>query len=132
MTRAANPSARASAAEPPMVRERACMMPPGRRDERVRAKLRQGYVAPARGNRHEIVKTRGPLCAAGTWSAILPWRSVLRRMQLPAHILAFPRRFRAALALAWLLSASGCGFHLQGAGTLPPAMARTFVDTNRP
>ena len=54
------------------------------------------------------------------------------RMQQLAHILAAPRRIRAALALAWLLAASGCGFHLQGAGTLPPAMARTFVDTDRP
>jgi len=53
-------------------------------------------------------------------------------MQLLAHMLAVPRRLRAALALAWLLAASGCGFHLQGAGTLPPAMARTFVDTDRP
>src|SRR6185503_2500748 len=132
MTRAANPSARASAAEQPMTRERACMMPPCRVDERVRANLRQDYVAPARRNRHEIVKRRRPLCAAGTRSAILPWRSALRRMHPLAHILAVPRRLRAALALAWLLAASGCGFHLQGAGTLPPAMARTFVDTDRP
>ena len=37
-----------------------------------------------------------------------------------------------SLALAWLVAASGCGFHLQGAGTLPPSMSRTFVDTDRP
>jgi LPS-assembly lipoprotein len=39
---------------------------------------------------------------------------------------------RASLALAWLLAAAGCGFHLQGAGSLPQSMARTFVDTQRP
>lgn len=27
---------------------------------------------------------------------------------------------------------SGCGFHLQGAGSLPPAMQRTYIDTRRP
>ena len=53
-------------------------------------------------------------------------------MQQLAHILAVPHRIRAALALAWLLAAAGCGFQLQGAGTLPPAMSRTFVDTDRP
>jgi LPS-assembly lipoprotein len=42
------------------------------------------------------------------------------------------RGARASL-VAWLaLAAAGCGFHLQGAGTLPPAMSRTFVDTDRP
>lgn len=49
-----------------------------------------------------------------------------------AYIFAVPRSVRAALTLAWLLAACGCGFHLQGAGTLPPAMARTYVDTDRP
>ena len=34
------------------------------------------------------------------------------------------------MGLAVLLAA--CGFHLQGTGTLPPAMARTYVDTERP
>jgi LPS-assembly lipoprotein len=33
---------------------------------------------------------------------------------------------RVALLLG-LLALAGCGFHLQGAGTLPPAMSRTFV-----
>jgi LPS-assembly lipoprotein len=37
----------------------------------------------------------------------------------------------ASLALAWLLAVSGCGFHLQGAGTLPSAMARTYVEAER-
>jgi LPS-assembly lipoprotein len=41
------------------------------------------------------------------------------------------RRARAA-ALVAALALPGCGFHLQGAGSLPPAMARTYVDTNRP
>jgi len=36
----------------------------------------------------------------------------------------------AAVALA--ATFSGCGFHLQGAGSLPAAMQRTFVDTKRP
>src|SRR5262245_59347689 len=53
-------------------------------------------------------------------------------MQQSIWILAVLRRVRAALALAWLLALGGCGFHLQGAGTLPPAMARTYVDTDRP
>jgi LPS-assembly lipoprotein len=41
------------------------------------------------------------------------------------------RLARAALAsLAAVLG--GCGFHLQGAGTLPAAMARTYVDSTHP
>jgi LPS-assembly lipoprotein len=39
---------------------------------------------------------------------------------------------RASFALGALLAAHGCGFHLQGAGTLPAAMTRTYVDTERP
>lgn len=42
------------------------------------------------------------------------------------------RGARASLAAVLALFAAGCGFHLQGAGTLPPAMSRTFVDTDRP
>jgi len=53
-------------------------------------------------------------------------------MRLFAYILSLSRSVRGLLVLAWLLAAAGCGFHLQGAGTLPPAMARTFVDTDRP
>lgn len=30
------------------------------------------------------------------------------------------------------LAVAGCGFHLQGAGSLPPAMTRTFIETKRP
>jgi LPS-assembly lipoprotein len=52
-------------------------------------------------------------------------------MQHLAPILAVPRRVCAALAFAWLLTAAGCGFHLQGAGTLPSAMMRTYVETDR-
>ena len=40
------------------------------------------------------------------------------------------RAFAAAAAVAAL--AAGCGFHLQGAGTLPPSMAKTFVRTRAP
>lgn len=53
-------------------------------------------------------------------------------MQTRVHIFVAPRSVCAALALACALAAAGCGFHLQGAGTLPPAMARTFVDSDRP
>jgi LPS-assembly lipoprotein len=40
------------------------------------------------------------------------------------------RALAAAAALAVL--AAGCGFHLQGAGTLPSAMAKTYVRTRAP
>src|SRR5262245_33320608 len=54
-------------------------------------------------------------------------------MQQSIRILAVLRRVRAAaVALVWPLALAGCGFHLQGAGTLPPAMTRTYVDTDRP
>src|SRR5687768_7504110 len=65
-------------------------------------------------------------------SAILPRTPPYVRMPMSTSILAISRRMRASLAIAWLLAASGCGFHLQGAGTLPAEMARTFVDTDRP
>ena len=42
------------------------------------------------------------------------------------------RGVRASLAAGLALLAAGCGFQLQGTGTLPPGMARTYVDTNRP
>jgi LPS-assembly lipoprotein len=45
---------------------------------------------------------------------------------------SFKRGVRASAALVIALAAQGCGFHLQGAGTLPAAMARTYVDTERP
>jgi LPS-assembly lipoprotein len=41
-------------------------------------------------------------------------------------------RARASLGAALVLALAGCGFHLQGAGTLPVEMTRTFVDTDRP
>jgi LPS-assembly lipoprotein len=47
---------------------------------------------------------------------------------------AFFSRFcvvRIAPILA-LVTVAGCGFHLQGSGALPPAMARTYIDTHRP
>jgi LPS-assembly lipoprotein len=49
-----------------------------------------------------------------------------------ATFFAPQRHVRACAALGLLLALSGCGFHLQGAGSLPPAMAKTFVDTTRP
>jgi LPS-assembly lipoprotein len=42
------------------------------------------------------------------------------------------RGVRASLAVVLSLAAAGCGFQLQGAGTLPQGMARTYVDTERP
>jgi LPS-assembly lipoprotein len=42
------------------------------------------------------------------------------------------RGVRASLALGLALASTACGFHLQGAGTLPAAMSRTYVDTDRP
>ena len=42
------------------------------------------------------------------------------------------RGARASFAAFFAVAVAGCGFHLQGAGTLPPAMARTYVDTDRP
>jgi LPS-assembly lipoprotein len=49
--------------------------------------------------------------------AILP-RALARHMITPSRI----------VVLSVALLAAGCGFHLQGAGTLPAAMARTYVD----
>jgi LPS-assembly lipoprotein len=42
------------------------------------------------------------------------------------------RGVRASLFVAVLLASHGCGFHLQGTGTLPSSMMRTYVDTERP
>jgi LPS-assembly lipoprotein len=42
------------------------------------------------------------------------------------------RSLQALLLATGALAAAGCGFHLQGAGTLPASMARTYVDTRRP
>lgn len=38
----------------------------------------------------------------------------------------------ASCVLAGALSAGACGFHLQGAGTLPTAMAKTYLQTSDP
>jgi LPS-assembly lipoprotein len=56
---------------------------------------------------------------------------VPRKQQLVGFSRA-SRGARASLGLALALGLAGCGFHLQGAGTLPPAMAQTYVDTDRP
>jgi LPS-assembly lipoprotein len=39
---------------------------------------------------------------------------------------------RVAGALGALLAFAGCGFHLQGAGSLPPALAKTYIATSSP
>jgi LPS-assembly lipoprotein len=54
-------------------------------------------------------------------------------MQQLSSFMALTRRVRASLVTFGLaLSVTGCGFHLQGAGALPPAMVRTYVDTRQP
>jgi LPS-assembly lipoprotein len=53
-------------------------------------------------------------------------------MQQFARFRGASRGARASLAAGLVLALAGCGFHLQGAGTLPAEMARTFVDTDRP
>ena len=58
-------------------------------------------------------------------------RSVPRMQQFFRSFVA-KRGVRASLLVAALLGAHGCGFHLQGAGTLPASMTRTYVETERP
>jgi LPS-assembly lipoprotein len=53
-------------------------------------------------------------------------------MQHSVRFAGISRGVRASLAIALALALGACGFHLQGAGTLPSAMARTYVDTQRP
>jgi LPS-assembly lipoprotein len=54
--------------------------------------------------------------------------SALRRVRV-RHA---PRLRAAASAAALAALAAGCGFHLQGAGNLPPAMTQTYVRTRAP
>ena len=65
-----------------------------------------------------------------SYSAMSP--HLVRRIQHYSRSSRATRGARASLAAALALLAAGCGFHLQGAGTLPPAMARTYIDTDRP
>jgi LPS-assembly lipoprotein len=44
----------------------------------------------------------------------------------------FRRYALGAAALGIALGVGGCGFHLQGAGTLPPALAKTYIATASP
>ena len=53
-------------------------------------------------------------------------------MQHSVHFAGTSRGVRASLAIGLALALAACGFHLQGTGTLPSAMARTYVDTQRP
>ena len=50
-------------------------------------------------------------------------------MRYPALVPAPKRVARVALVLGVLAFLAACGFHLQGAGSLPPAMGKTFVAT---
>ncbi len=54
------------------------------------------------------------------------------RMQQFLRYFAANRGVYASALAAVLLATPGCGFHLQGAGTLPSSMMRTFVETERP
>ena len=56
---------------------------------------------------------------------------VPRMQQLFGHRGAV-RGARASFVGLLAAAVAGCGFHLQGAGTLPAPMTRTFVDTDRP
>lgn len=57
---------------------------------------------------------------------------LVRRMQQFFRSPHVERGARASLLLGAVLAVQGCGFHLQGAGTLPVAMTRTYVDSERP
>jgi LPS-assembly lipoprotein len=60
---------------------------------------------------------------------------VPRMQQLSRHCRRYRsaiRGARASLFVGLALSGAACGFQLQGTGTLPAAMTRTFVDTDRP
>jgi LPS-assembly lipoprotein len=52
------------------------------------------------------------------------------RMQQFFGVFRAKRGAHASILVSLLLA--GCGFHLQGAGTLPASMTRTYVDTERP
>jgi LPS-assembly lipoprotein len=54
------------------------------------------------------------------------------QMQQVFPRLGCKRGARASLLLKCVLGLAGCGFHLQGAGTLPSSMMRTFVETDDP
>ena len=41
-------------------------------------------------------------------------------------------KLQHAAALAILSALGGCGFHLQGSGTLPPVLAKTYVVSTAP
>jgi LPS-assembly lipoprotein len=56
----------------------------------------------------------------------------VRRIQQFFRFRGVRRGVHASLAAVLSLAAAGCGFQLQGAGTLPQGMARTYVDTQRP
>src|ERR1700741_3168116 len=80
-------------------------------------------MRPCRGVSYE-----SPIHSARCYSAMSP--VPVPRLQ---HFFRFfrPRGCSDASVLAGLLL-TGCGFHLQGAGTLPASMTRTYVDTERP
>jgi LPS-assembly lipoprotein len=57
---------------------------------------------------------------------------MLRGMPRPRLRSAVATFARACSAAAVVAALGGCGFHLQGAGTLPPALARTYLDSDAP
>lgn len=57
---------------------------------------------------------------------------IVRCMQQFFSLAACKPGARASVACALALAAAGCGFHLQGSGTLPAAMQKTYVDARKP
>jgi LPS-assembly lipoprotein len=60
--------------------------------------------------------------------------SLMRARQLPISRLHRTASPTALVALASVLAVGvgGCGFHLQGSGTLPPALAKTYLNGPSP
>jgi LPS-assembly lipoprotein len=50
----------------------------------------------------------------------------------PRHRFVVTALIRAGSAAAVAALLGGCGFHLQGAGTLPSALAKTYLDSDAP
>ena len=65
-------------------------------------------------------------------SALRP-RDMLHLVHLKTLFAGMLRRFGlVAPALAVAFGLGGCGFHLQGAGGLPPALTKTYITTSSP
>jgi LPS-assembly lipoprotein len=58
--------------------------------------------------------------------------SSVRQMPNSSTFPSAQRHVRVSVLLGSLLALGACGFHLQGAGSLPPAMAQTYIESARP